>query len=110
MVTSVLLLVAAAATAHGFVLTPGRGGVFAPGHGRLGAVAGCAGPRTLPGTLERASRVKVRRGATTLKAAFPGYESMLALDTPAAWAAFLLWSVPLPATIGSFMLRMGKNV
>lgn len=53
------------------------------------------------------------RGATALRSAFDGYESMLTLDTPAAWAAFLLWSVPLPATIGkpsqSFSARFGAT-
>ena len=38
-----------------------------------------------------------------LKAALDGYDSLLTLDSPTAWAAFLLWSVPLPAAIGAIL-------
>ena len=42
-----------------------------------------------------------------MNAALDGYDSLLTLDSPAAWAAFLLWSVPLPVTIGA-VLRLAS--
>jgi len=37
-----------------------------------------------------------------------GYETMMPLDSPASWAAFLLWSVPLPLAIGG-MLKVAEG-
>jgi hypothetical protein len=97
-----VLLLAASAVCNAFVLTPGSSSALRCG--RLGAAGDWARPSATPAGRPldrcRTSRLQARRGAAALKAAFPGYESMLTLDTPAAWAAFLLWSVPLPATIG----------
>eukprot|EP00802_Teleaulax_amphioxeia_P017197 Tamp_17343.p1 GENE.Tamp_17343~~Tamp_17343.p1 ORF type:complete len:350 (-),score=52.26 Tamp_17343:347-1243(-) len=47
-------------------------------------------------------------GAASITAALDGYDSMLSLDSPAAWAAFLLWSIPLPVAIGA-VLRFAEE-
>ena len=43
----------------------------------------------------------VRSSTLVTKAALEGYTSMLALDSPGAWAAFLLWATPVPVIISS---------
>lgn len=57
----------------------------------------------------RFSTCREKRGVGGFRAALDGYDSLLTLDSPAAWAAFILWSVPLPTTIGA-LLRYGEQV
>ncbi len=51
---------------------------------------------------------KRKSGARACRSAVDGYDSLLSLDSPAAWAAFILWSVPLPVAIGS-ILRFAES-
>jgi hypothetical protein len=51
---------------------------------------------------------KRKRGAQACRSALDSYDSLLSLDSPAAWAAFILWSVPLPVAIGS-ILRFAES-
>lgn len=64
-----------------------------------------------PGLRSVAGPMHKRRaaaGAASITAALDGYDSMLSLDSPAAWAAFLLWSIPLPVAIGA-VLRFAEE-
>jgi hypothetical protein len=93
---------------------------WCPGQASAFLQAACGGfcpalarPRAAarPGALRVVWPVKhsrpARAGARGLTAALDGYDSLLTLDSPVAWAAFLLWSVPLPVTIGA-VLRLAS--
>ena len=51
---------------------------------------------------------KRKSGARACRSAVDGYDSLLSLDSPTVWAAFILWSVPLPVAIGS-ILRLAES-
>jgi hypothetical protein len=80
----------------------------APSLSRAAGPAHLALSSSVP-SLARLAHRRTKAGAATLGAALDGYDSLLTLDSPAAWAAFILWSVPLPATIGA-LLRYAEQV